>query len=129
MDAKRIADELPVYIKRVKTGGEESRIAMMLSSERLRQDNRNHCVQILDVFPDDQDPSISYMVMPFLRSIVDPAFDLIEEFIAFIDQILEVSVVVAFPRGDEPLSRCRVLCSCTNKEWRMGRHAIPPLCW
>lgn len=101
----------------------------MLSSERLRQDNRNHCVPILDVFPDDQDPSILYMVMPFLRSIVDPAFDLVEEFIDFIDQILEVSIIVAFPKGDKPLSRCRVLYSCTNKEWRMGRHAIPPLCW
>ena len=79
-----------VYIKRVKTGDNESRIATMMWSEDLRHDPRNHSVPVLDIFQDDEDPTISYLVMPFLRLIDRPAFDLVEEMVDFIDQILEV---------------------------------------
>ncbi|EPT01456.1 hypothetical protein FOMPIDRAFT_1120609 [Fomitopsis schrenkii] len=89
MDARRIADDVPVYIKQVKTGDNESHITSMLSSEHLRQDPRNHSVPVFEMFPDDEDPGISYMVMPLLRLIDEPKFDLVEELIEFADQILE----------------------------------------
>ncbi|KAI0734963.1 hypothetical protein C8Q72DRAFT_964728 [Fomitopsis betulina] len=89
MDARRTVDDTPVCIKRVKTGDNESWITSMLSSERLRQDPWNHSVPVLDIFPDDEDPGVSYMVMPLLRLIDNPKFDLIEELIDFVDQILE----------------------------------------
>lgn len=90
MDARRMSDDALVYIKRMKTGGNESRIATMLSAEHLRKDPRNHSVPIIDLFQDDEDPEISYMVMPFLRLIDRPPFDLVQELVDFIDQIIEV---------------------------------------
>lgn len=93
MDARRIADDVPVYIKRVNTGDDESQITCMLSSEPLRQDPRNHSVPVLDIFPDGDDPAISYMVMPLLRLIDEPPFDLVEELIDFVDQLLEVRTI------------------------------------
>jgi len=89
IDARRMSDDMLVYIKRVKTGDNESRITTMLSSERLRQDPRNHSVPVLDLFQDDEDPRISYIVMPFLRLIDSPQFDLVEELVEFVDQTLE----------------------------------------
>lgn len=89
IDAIRISDEKLVYLKRVRTGDEESRIACMLSAPPLRDDPRNHCVPILDIFQDDEDESISYMVMPFLRLINSPPFDTPQDVIEFVDQILE----------------------------------------
>ncbi|EPS92684.1 hypothetical protein FOMPIDRAFT_1137462, partial [Fomitopsis schrenkii] len=89
MDARRIVDDAPVYMKRVKTGDNESWITSMLSSEPLRRDPRNHSVPVLDIFPDDDDPGVSYMVMPLLRLIDEPKFDLVEELIDFVDQLLE----------------------------------------
>ncbi|OBZ71812.1 hypothetical protein A0H81_08237 [Grifola frondosa] len=72
IDATRIADGKLVYIKQVKTGDEETRIASTLSSEPLCKDPRNHCVPILDVLQDPNDKAISFLVMPFLRYIDDP---------------------------------------------------------
>ena len=90
MDATRMSDGTMVYIKRVKTGDDESRIATMLWSEDLRRNPWNHSVPVLDLFQDDDDPSISYLIMPFLRLIDRPPFDLVEEVVDFVDQILEV---------------------------------------
>ncbi|KAK7689873.1 hypothetical protein QCA50_006512 [Cerrena zonata] len=89
LDATRTADGATVYVKKVKTGDEESHIARMLSSDELRSDPSNHCVPILDYFQDDNDPSISYMVMPFLRPTDEPAFETVGNVIEFVDQILE----------------------------------------
>lgn len=93
MDATRTSDGLPVYIKRVGTGDEESRIALMLSSDDLRSDPQNHCVTIVDYFQDDDDSSVSYMVMPFLRLANDPPFETVETVVDFVDQMLEVRCV------------------------------------
>lgn len=82
-----------VYLKRVSTDGEESSIAALFSSELLRLDRRNHCVPILDTFPDDDDPQISYIVMPFLRLIDDPPFEFVNDVVDFADQILEVCML------------------------------------
>ncbi|OSX60548.1 hypothetical protein POSPLADRAFT_1047968 [Postia placenta MAD-698-R-SB12] len=41
------------------------------------------------VLPDDEDESISYMVMPFLRLIDSPPFETPQDVVEFVDQILE----------------------------------------
>ncbi|KAH9003433.1 kinase-like domain-containing protein [Lactarius hatsudake] len=86
VDATRVADGKLVYIKRVQTNDQESRIALMLSSYK---DPANHSVPILDTFADDADDSISYIVMPFLRLVDEPPFYAIDEILDFADQILE----------------------------------------
>jgi len=53
-------------------------------------DPANHSVPILDTFEDSANESISYLVMPFLRPTDDPRFEVVEEVLDFIDQILEV---------------------------------------
>ena len=85
-----MSDNSLVYIKRVKTGDAESKIAMYLRSGSLARDPRNHAVPVLDYFQDDEDPTISYMVMPFLRPIDDPDFEVVDEVAEFVSQILEV---------------------------------------
>ncbi|KZV68696.1 hypothetical protein PENSPDRAFT_609714 [Peniophora sp. CONT] len=89
VDATRMSDNKLVYIKRVRSGDQESTIAYLLSSDRFRMDSRNHSVPILDMFVDDEDPGISYMVMPFLRYFNSPDFQTVGEIIDFVDQILE----------------------------------------
>lgn len=69
----------------------------MLWAPPLRDDPRNHCVPILDIFQDDEDESISYMVMPFLRLIDSPPFDTPQDVVEFVDQILEVCVTMPWP--------------------------------
>ena len=90
IDATRISDNRLVYIKQVDTGGEEARIATMLVSDGLINDPRNHSVPILDIFKDEEDDTISYMVMPFLRLIHNPDFETVDDVVRFVDQILEV---------------------------------------
>ncbi|CCL99181.1 uncharacterized protein FIBRA_01196 [Fibroporia radiculosa] len=51
----------------------------MFSKWPLREDPRNHCVPILDLFEDEDDPSHSYMVMPYLRCIDDPPFEMCQD--------------------------------------------------
>ena len=79
-----------VYIKEVKTDSEEYRIAELLTQEDWVNDPRSHCVPIVKLFGDHQDPLVSYIVMPFLRPISNPPFESVKEIIDFVDQILEV---------------------------------------
>lgn len=58
----------PVYLKCVPTDGTELQIAQMFSREDLKHDPRNHCVPILDAFPDQENSAITYLVMPLLRT-------------------------------------------------------------
>ena len=53
-------------------------------------DTANHSVPILDTFKDITDDSISYIVMPFLRSSENPPFETVGEVADFVDQLLEV---------------------------------------
>jgi hypothetical protein len=82
-----MSDGKLVYIKEIRTGDSESSIALMLSA---LDDPANHSVPILDTFGDLVDKSISYMVMPFLRLTDNPPFEVVEEVLDFVDQILEV---------------------------------------
>ncbi|KAI0000226.1 hypothetical protein BJV74DRAFT_766972 [Russula compacta] len=86
VDATRISDGKLVYIKEVKTGDQESRIASMLSA---LDDPANHSVPILDTFLDHADDTISYIVMPFLRLSDSPPFETVWEVMDFVDQVLE----------------------------------------
>ncbi|THG96233.1 hypothetical protein EW026_g5568 [Hermanssonia centrifuga] len=61
----------------------------MLSSSRFSEDPRNHCVPILDYFVDEDDTSISYMVMPFLRLTNNPPFETVNDIIDFGNQLLQ----------------------------------------
>ena len=45
---------------------------------------------MLDHFQDPEDGTTSYIVMPFLRPLADPYFDLVDNVVDFVDQILEV---------------------------------------
>ena len=76
-----------MYIKEVRTGDLESSIASMLSAIN---DPANHSVPILDTFEDAVNKSISYLVMPFLRLTDNPQFEVVEDMLDFVDQILEV---------------------------------------
>ena len=72
------------------TEGAELSIATQFSQGDALADAANHCVPILDVFVDDLEPDLSYIVMPFLRDINDPPFESPDDIIHFADQILEV---------------------------------------
>lgn len=65
-------------------------IATLFSEEPMRSNPANHCVPILDVFGDDADPNISYLVMPLLRDIDNPPFESVADVMHFADQMLEV---------------------------------------
>ena len=93
-DATRISDGRLVYLKRVGTNSKELQIAQLFSENGLRDAPGNHCVPILDVFQDDQDPTISYLVMPFLRLANDPPFQYVNDVVEFIDQMLKASRVL-----------------------------------
>ena len=71
----------------------------MLST--LCDDPANHSVPILDTFEDSVNKSISYLVMPFLRLADSPCFEVVEEVLDFVDQILEVRL------GHELSKLCR----------------------
>ncbi|KAG6848294.1 hypothetical protein H0H93_001467 [Arthromyces matolae] len=65
IDARRVADNRHVILKKIKASSEELRIAKILSSEPLASDPRNHTVPILDILyhPDD---NVAFIVMPIL---------------------------------------------------------------
>lgn len=78
-----------VYIKRVKTGDQESTILSLLNAPEVRSDPRNHAVPILDHFQDDIDPTISYIVMPFLRPLDWPVPEKVGDCVELVTQFLE----------------------------------------
>ncbi|KZV68671.1 hypothetical protein PENSPDRAFT_609701 [Peniophora sp. CONT] len=89
VDATRINDGAMVYIKRVKTGDQESTILSLLNAPEVRNDPRNHAVPILDHFQDDIDPTISYFVMPFLRPLDWPVLEKVGDCVELVTQFLE----------------------------------------
>ncbi|RPD69052.1 hypothetical protein L226DRAFT_494947 [Lentinus tigrinus ALCF2SS1-7] len=67
-------------------GSREVEIAQFLTSLALPD---NHCVPVLDVFPDPLDSARTLMVMPWLRPFDDPEFVMVGEVIDFVTQMLE----------------------------------------
>lgn len=84
------ADGRLVYLKLVRTNSEELKIAKIFSGPLLRGDPQNHCVPILDTFPDENDENITYIVMPFLHPMDEPEFYWVGDVVDFVDQALEV---------------------------------------
>lgn len=90
MDANRLEDGKTIAIKRVRRTSNEIAIAKIFSSERNREQLKNHCVPILDHFYDRIDPKWDYLVMPLLRKFDSPEFYAASEVIEFVRQTLEV---------------------------------------
>ncbi|PIL36661.1 hypothetical protein GSI_00350 [Ganoderma sinense ZZ0214-1] len=99
MDATRVSDGKLVLLKQslIPTDSQELKIATHLSSPKMRKDPRNHCVPVLDVFPDKDDPNHSYIVMPFLRYIDDPPFESVQNMLDCGEQLLEVRTLLLSP--------------------------------
>ncbi|KAJ7289090.1 hypothetical protein C8J57DRAFT_1706014 [Mycena rebaudengoi] len=76
LDAVRVKDGRKVVIKRMATGSEEHKIIAHLSSGSQLSDPRNRTVPVLDNITHTQDPSISFVVMPFARRFSHPPFSL-----------------------------------------------------
>ncbi|KAI0700985.1 kinase-like domain-containing protein [Cerioporus squamosus] len=85
IDATR-TDGALVAIKSVPGGGHEVEIAQYLTSLRHPE---NHCVPVLDAFPDPLFPGRSLLVMPYLRPFNDPEFTAVGDAIDFVSQMLE----------------------------------------
>lgn len=105
MDARRLSDNQLICIKRVLTASHEISIACHLSRDEVRSDPRNHSVPILDTFQDDEDDRISYLVMPFLRPMDNPPFEVVQDVADFVDQILEVRYSETTPPAALTVSR------------------------
>lgn len=95
IDATRTSDGKLVYIKKIRPDSQELELMRYLSSPELLQDPHNHCVPLLDVIYDPSDPETCFIVMPYLRYISYPPFELVEDMLECIDQILEVGVTRA----------------------------------
>jgi len=89
LDAVRISDAKDVVIKCTPSNTTEVAIGQFFSSPALAADPANHCVPILDTFPDPRDSDFVFIVMPVLRRWHDPQFRTIGEFLDFVDQLLE----------------------------------------
>ncbi|KAI0827732.1 hypothetical protein BC628DRAFT_153450 [Trametes gibbosa] len=83
----RSADGELVAIKHLQNKGQEIEIAGFLTSAKHPN---NHCIPIMDLFPDPEEPNFSFMVMPYLRPFNNPEFELIVEVAEFIRQMLEI---------------------------------------
>ena len=90
MDAAHKESCKIIYIKEIKTGCEEHRIAQLVTQEDWISDPRNHCVPIVKIFEDHEDPKVSYVVTPFLWPVDSPPFETVKEIMDYVDQILEV---------------------------------------
>ncbi|RPD78678.1 hypothetical protein L226DRAFT_457210 [Lentinus tigrinus ALCF2SS1-7] len=91
LDATRVSDNSLVALKRVKRkiSPHEIEMAQYLYSESLRSDPRNHTVPILEILPVPDDPEITLIVMPLLRSCNDPGFYTLGEAMSFLTQVFE----------------------------------------
>ncbi|KAG8951308.1 hypothetical protein FRC04_006548 [Tulasnella sp. 424] len=92
LDAHRVSDGRPVFLKLVSTSSPEIEIGRMLASPALKNDPRNHCVPVLDILVDPVVPDGVILVLPLLRQIDRPAPATIKEFVPLIQQTLETLV-------------------------------------
>lgn len=95
-----------MFIKVVRKNSEEVRIATYLRSEELQKDPRNCCVPILDVLHLPGDEDSSFIVMPFLRYIDSPAFELVGDVLQCVGKLLEVRKPIMNVLLSLMLTRC-----------------------
>lgn len=91
MDAIRTSDGKRVMMKRTRPSSPESEIVRFLAS--FSEDPSNHSVPVLDIFTDDEDANVEYIVMPLLREFHDPPFTTVSEAVDFMKQTLTVSSI------------------------------------
>ncbi|THH13153.1 hypothetical protein EW146_g7036 [Bondarzewia mesenterica] len=89
IDATRLKDSMLVSIKKIHNDRSEIEIGTYLSNPSLITHPMNHCVRILDTFPDAMDQQSSFLVMPYLRPFDDPPFAAVGEVVEFVRQTLE----------------------------------------
>ena len=92
MDATRVSDGKLVFNKKIARGGRERKIIDYLTVKDRADDEKNHCVPVLDHFIDDQEQHTEFLVMPILRRFNNPPFSFVDEVVDFVRQTLEVSV-------------------------------------
>ncbi|KIO16610.1 hypothetical protein M407DRAFT_33737 [Tulasnella calospora MUT 4182] len=92
LDAHRVSDGQPVFLKLASGSSPEIEIARILASPTLKGDPRNHCVPFLDILEDPVIPNGVILVLPLLYRIDRPAPATIQEFVPLIDQTLETLV-------------------------------------
>ncbi len=71
---------------------------------------------MLDIFSDDENPNIEYIVMPLLREFYDPPFEVVSEAVDFMKQTLTVSSIVVVNLRTFLILH-RGLNLCTDREW------------
>ncbi|KAG8990792.1 hypothetical protein FRB94_013099 [Tulasnella sp. JGI-2019a] len=89
LDAIRISDSKPVYLKVVSKSSSEITITRLLGKGDLSKDPRNHAVPLLDILEDVDDPEHAILVLPLLRRLDSPGLASIREGVALIEQTLE----------------------------------------
>ncbi|THH31946.1 hypothetical protein EUX98_g2224 [Antrodiella citrinella] len=77
-------------IKRMETDSQEVNLLLEFSTLEMRANPYNHSVPVLDHFLKPDDPSVTFIVTPYLRPIKDPPFRLAGEIMGYLEQVLEV---------------------------------------
>lgn len=91
-----------MILKRVPDDSTELQIHRFLSDKEKLKESQNHTVPLLDEFPEDDDPTYIYVVMPLLRPFDLPEFFSVEEVVDFIRQVLEVRNCITIFHSSDP---------------------------
>ncbi|KIO26861.1 hypothetical protein M407DRAFT_23919 [Tulasnella calospora MUT 4182] len=89
MDAQRLSDGKTVFLKHTRKDSPEIAIGEYFSSEPLRSDPRNHCLPVLEVLKNEDDPDHVILVLPWLRRLDAPEPASVRECVDFVQQTLE----------------------------------------
>ncbi|KAJ7158155.1 kinase-like domain-containing protein [Mycena filopes] len=89
LDAVRVADGRKVVLKRVPTESDELRILRYLSEPSVASNPWNRTIPILDTFLHPEDPTSTFIVMPYMRKFNYPPFHCRGEFVEAMRQFLE----------------------------------------
>jgi len=89
LDAIRIFDGVQVFLKCVPKDSPEMAIEAYPTSAELRNDPHNHCVPLLDVISNPDEPAVVVLVFPILRPLDLPYVATIGEAIDFVEQTLQ----------------------------------------
>ncbi|KAJ3720052.1 kinase-like domain-containing protein [Lentinula raphanica] len=89
MDALRMSDSLVVALKRVKVSTGDERIATLFSNDANKLDPRNHCVHLLEVLPIPDEDDRKFLVMTWMRPVMNPRFRTVGEGVQFFKEMIE----------------------------------------
>lgn len=83
-------------MKHVEKDSKECVVRSVVLSKYLTDDGQDRFVPLLDTFDDPINNAMCYHVVPFLRKMYEPPFEIVSEVIDFVDQVLEVYPLYAF---------------------------------